>query len=417
MQGPPSSNSSNRLETQPSQPQEALRNDESKSAANMTRLNWGPPWIGPIHHRAAIDLLWLMIVIFPLGAGVVFFGWRGLLGVCTTGLSTLATFTLVRVVVRKIRPSGSFDPSLHILVLGLLLGMTLPVTCNPEIPAVAGLVLGLIAHMVGRSHTIRVHPVAVALLLTYLLAGTLDLGRVEQGLGAIHAPHKVLRIERVVIGDVCDGTGENDLQPWLSTRPRTTSDAISRIEPGAYFHANQVEFLQDRSSLAQSLATGRLIPMTELLLGAVPGPIGGSSRALLLVVGLYMMYRRLAWWPMAMAAFIASLVTLLVMPLPGQGHLTIVASRLLDMGWMVSITYFGYMILGSQLGLIVLILAPQTAPTSDNGRLIYGALIGSVTIVAQWYFATPMAGYLSLAVAGLFSRPLDALRKSLFAVH
>ena len=51
------------------------------------------------------------------------------------------------------------------------------------------------------------------------------------------------------------------------------------------------------------------------MLGAAPGSFGATSRALLIALGLYLIYRRLSWWPMAAAALFGMLATLFLMPL------------------------------------------------------------------------------------------------------
>ena len=163
------------------------------------------------------------------------------------------------------------------------------------------------------------------------------------------------------------------------------------------------------------LSDGRLRPIGELVLGTVPGgTFGGSSRALLIVVGLYVMYRRLAWWPMAAAALAAAVITLGAMPMIDQQHFTFVGWRLAGLGPAVAVTYIAYAVLASPLALIVLILAPQCAPVSARGRLWYGATIGCVTIICQWFLTTTLAPFLALSVASALSKPLDALHKNRF---
>jgi hypothetical protein len=72
------------------------------------------------------------------------------------------------------------------------------------------------------------------------------------------------------------------------------------------------------------------------------------------------------------------------------------------------------MLLAPPLVLVVMILAPITAPIGGTGRLIYGALIGATAMAALWFIAEPAAAFLSLVPASLLSPALDRLQRSPF---
>ena len=71
--------------------------------------------------------------------------------------------------VKRLWPNCSIDSSLHVLALGLLLGLSLPVVCDSFIPGFAGVVMGAICFGVGRSRKVRVHPVAATMVIFWLL--------------------------------------------------------------------------------------------------------------------------------------------------------------------------------------------------------------------------------------------------------
>jgi len=407
------------MRTQP--PQATSRSTSEDAAAVGTKpvkrkaVQWGPPWIGPIYHRAQIDLLWLLAAIILIANGVVIFGWRGLLGTCITALATLATYGLVGVVMRSVRPERATDSTMHALVLGLLLGVSLPPACPGLTPWIAGIVLGICAHLTGRSHHVRGHPIAVAILAVWVMNMAWGQGTGgERWAQVVQSPQAVLRTERIVIGDIRNVAKTADHQPWWHKRERLTGDALPRSNPYMALIREQKHILQDQSRLGMMLSDGRLRPVGELVLGAVPGTFGGSSRALLIVVGLYIMCRRLAWWPMAVAALVSAGATLGAMPMIDQQHLTLVGWRLIGLDPTVAITYIAYTMLASPLALVVLILAPQCAPISARGRLAYGAMIGGITIAIQWSLTTTLAPFLALAVASALSKPLDTLHKNRF---
>lgn len=397
-------------------------NSGGESAVLARTPTWGPPWIAPIHRCFQIDGLWLIVTVIMLMMGLTFFGWRGLLGVAHTALVTLLTYSLIVWVCRWARWRIVADSNTHALAMGLLLGLCLPVTWGSVVPVAAGLMMGVALHVVGRSHRVRAHPVAVVIVLLWglgLLAGGAQGGAALFGGGVAQsreAPHAVLRPGWVVVGDILDvGVGIDHL-PWVAQRESATGNAMARVEPYTAMISHQHRVIQDSSILASTLGNGGLPPMGDLVLGAVPGAIGASSRLMLIVLGLYAIYRRVARWPVAVAALGAAVWVLLLMPLRYHDHTTVVLARLIHLGPGVAVTYIGYMVLTSPLVLIAMILAPQTAPTSSRGRVVYGAMIGAVMILLQWFVATPMAGMLSLLLASCLSRPLDALHRSHFGV-
>lgn len=379
----------------------------------------GPPWLGPILHRTQIDLNWLIVALVMAGAGMVFFGWRGMAGVCAVALVSLITYLLVTLVLDLLWPKHVSDSSLHALVLGLLLGVILPPSTDLTVGVLSGLLLGAVIPVVGRARRLRLHPVALALVFAWLLPAFFashDLHSLEGApRGSIEA---VLRPDRVFLGDLRKRTEMNMVEPWWSVADPTLPDAVHRFDPGVQMLKERKRMLQVDTLMVNMLQSGELCRLEEVILGSVPGSTGGSSRALIVLLGVYLMYRRMGTWQIPLIALLAAVAALLVMPLtaggPGGERLTIVAERLFSLPPRVAITYVSYFILASPLPLIMFILAPMAAPMSGTGRALYGLMIGSLTIAVLWAFASPQAAYISLVAASLLSRPLDVMKHSPF---
>lgn len=386
----------------------------------MTALGWGAgerraltaaPWLAPVLHRAWVDLHWLLVALAMASAGLIFFGWRALLVLAVTAAAALGSSLLVRVVVQLLRPARQFDSPLHVLNLALLLGLALPMTLGLAIPALSGLLLGILAHLVGRGRRVRLHPVAMVLVLVWAMPALATWSAEPLRRSNFDPIHAVLKPTRVVLGDLADVGRERPHEPWWIASPEADRDAIRRLPPAELVLRERRRMLEQETMLVQMLTSAELCRLEELLLGCVPGMIGGSSRGLLLFLGLYLMHKRLAWWPMALAALAAALATLAVMPMGGPDG-GIVLTRLLARPAPLAITYLAYMILASPLVMVVLILAPITAPISAAGRLVYGAIIGATAVAATWFVPLPPAAFLSLVLASLLSRPLDLLQRS-----
>lgn len=372
----------------------------------------GPPWLGPIHRRVQVDLFWLVVTGSLLAFGTVFFGWRGLFGAGITTLASLVTYMTFGGALKRWSPDRVADSNLYALNLGLLLAAALPAMERPAMPLLAGVLMGLTGQIVGRSHKVRAHPVVVVWFLMVLFSWTW-MPR-DSNLASFGAVQSVLRPDRLLIGDLTDLAERIDRQAWWHCVDPDEADAVPRSDPHTVVVMQQRTMLQHRAVLANLLGNGWLRPLGEVLLGVVPGHFGASSRGLLILLGLYLIHRRLAWWPMAAIALLAAGATLLLMPLKHDGHWTLVLLRLWGMGPSVAVTYVSFITLASPLLLVVLILAPQTAPTGYAGRLVYALIIGVTAVLTQWVFATYAGAYLGLLIASILSRRLDALHKSPF---
>ncbi|MCX5659591.1 MAG: RnfABCDGE type electron transport complex subunit D [Planctomycetota bacterium] len=372
----------------------------------------GPPWLGPRIRRRQIDLHWLFVAVLMLGSGLAFFGWRAAAQAGVAIGVALAFYILGSLLVRLIRRREPVDRPLYALNSALLLGACLPAGESLTLSVIAGGMLGVLIHLVGRSHRIRIHPVAAALLFAWVapcLTTSHDLRSLE--LLVQHRPQPaVLRPERVVVGDLQDLAPTNHSQPWWVADDGPKHDALRRHEPATLLVRESRQVLRHDWFLGRMLASGELCRLEEVLLGSIPGRIGATSRALLMLLGLYLMFRRLSYWPMIASAIGAALAVLLILPIPGEPHLTPVAARLVQLPVLAIITFVAYMLLASPLLLLTLILAPSTAPTSHAGRVVYGIILGGVLMMTQWWPA-PQAEFLALALAGVLSRPLDGLQR------
>lgn len=380
-------------------------------------LESAPPWIAASRHRGHLDTMWLLVCGVLTACGWMFFGWRVIWALIVVCAMALLGFEIARRVIRQVRPKRAIESYAHVIALAMLTGLSLPLLREPAVLIVAGVAVGLLAHFVGRTHRLRAHPVAVVLVLVWILPMLIEWRHPDLQAKVINQPiNAVLRPNRLFFGDVMEHPDEVGLGRWAAVSGDQWTDAVLRHEPYSLLVHDQVKMLEPPSILVNMLTSGELIGMKELLVGSVPGPIGGSSRALLILIGLYLIYRRLAWWPVALAAFVAALGALLIMPVRDGEQLTIVFSRLMQLDPPIATAYVGYMLLGSPLVLLVMVLAPMSAPMSDLGRVLYGALIGALMIIGQWLFQSPMAAPLGLLVASALSRPLDSLQRSPFAI-
>ncbi len=381
----------------------------------------GPPWLGPILHRTQIDIHWMAVALIMVGSGMIFFGWRGLVEVCVVALVSFLTFLLITMVLHLLWAKHTSDSILHAIALSLLLGVILPPMTDLTVGILSAVLLGAVIPFVGRARRLRLHPVALALVFAWLLPAFVadhDLHSLEGApQGSIEA---VLRPDRIFIGDLRNYVENNNTmaEPWWNITNADLPDAVTRNDPGVQMLKERKRMLQVDTLMVNMLQAGELCRLEEVLLGSVPGSIGGSSRVLIVLLGVYLMYRRMGTWQIPLIALLSAIAALLIMPLttggPEAARVTIVAERLFALSPRVAITYVSYFILASPLPLIMFLLAPMAAPMCGTGRALYGLMIGTFTIALLWALASPQAAYLSLVAASLLSRPLDVMKHSPF---
>ncbi len=384
----------------------------NRDTNNKPSAHNGPPWILSPYDRGWIDRQWLGVGTCMLVSATVFFGYRAVLSVVLTACAAGLSYIVVGAGLRRYRPDRPAQPWLHILSTSLLLGGSLPLSYRAVVPVMSGAILGAALHGVGRASRVRLDPIALVMVITCLapevIGGLSPTATMPPMFARVSA---VLRPQRVVTGDAFDA-GPSNQAVWSWWSPVGQGyDAIRRADPYAYWITHQHAVLAlDAKDASAWLGSLELCAMGELLLGPIPGSVGGTSRGMMMAVGFYLMYRRLAWWRGALVGLIAWGGTLMIMPLVYDHHWSLVALRLIDVGAVNAIVYLGYALLTSPFALMVLVLAPRTAPMGAPGKTLYYAVIGSGLVLGQWIVATPSAPYLALVAAGLLSRPMDSFR-------
>ena len=353
-------------------------------------------------------------LLFPLAAGCLFFGWRAAGAIGVVVVSVFAG-TLVW---RRIGTRGHPLRPAQLLRLGFLLALLLPakLAANPPAHALgadwpllpaAGLMLVVLCWMVGPGGGGRLHPVLVVYLA---LAAAYP---------AALAPSTVLQRDRLLVGDVLrkDGPVDPRANPdaWrhrqLAPAPAdalacpSVSDALLSFTRG---HGPA-----DVGSVDALLRT-RLPPLEDVVLGAVPGPIGTTSGVAVVIGGLFLLYRGLIDFRVPLLIVAAAWAALLVLPIPlptaGGGHRWHwLAAAAPGVGWATGVTFVNYEVLASPLLFTAFFLAgsPSIRPLGRPARSVYAVIVGLLAAPLQLYLSVSLGSYLAVLIAGLFASDLD----------
>lgn len=145
-----------------------------------------------------------------------------------------------------------------------------------------------------------------------------------------------------------------------------------------------------------TLAQGGKVPFLDLILGNVPGSFGETSAILILLGGLYLMYKKTASWRIVVSGVSTYLaVQLIFWLLNVQGAYDPLSGLLSG-----SLLY----------GMMFMATDPVSASqTTDMGRVIYGVLIGVLTALIRTFSVWPEAITFSILLANMFAPLLNYL--------
>ncbi|SMC25868.1 Na+-transporting NADH:ubiquinone oxidoreductase subunit B [Desulfacinum hydrothermale DSM 13146] len=145
------------------------------------------------------------------------------------------------------------------------------------------------------------------------------------------------------------------------------------------------------------LQAGQDIPLAPLFFGNISGSMGETSALLVLLGGLFIVYKKAAQWRLAVSCLLGAASTATVLYLvrvPGvPDPLT-------------------YLLAGSLLfGAFFVVTEPISGPKTKPGQWIYGAAIGSLTIVLRRYSNFPEGVMFSVLFMNTFVPLLDRAAK------
>jgi Na+-transporting NADH:ubiquinone oxidoreductase subunit B len=153
----------------------------------------------------------------------------------------------------------------------------------------------------------------------------------------------------------------------------------------------------DSVSNATPLVTGAG-NLVHMIMGNVAGSFGETSAVLILIGGLYIIYKKAANWRLVVSSLVSFLVLQTIFWLSGAGD----AFNPL------------YALAGGSflLGAFFMITDPVSASqTTDAGRWIYGALFGALTVLIRNFSIWPAAITFAILLSNMFAPLIDYYMK------
>lgn len=212
----------------------------------------------------------------------------------------------------------------------------------------------------------------------------------------------------IVVKLVFGGIGNNFVNPALAARAfllasfpvamtlwtRTGVNWVSSGNIDAYTTATPLSFLKAGSNGVSSLADSG-ISISNMLIGNIGGCIGETSAVLIILGGLYLMYKGIINY--VIPTFYICTVAILMFILGGF-NFTFVIYELLAGGLM--------------LGAFFMLTDYTTSPMTKKGQIIYAVLAGLITTVIRLYGGYPEGVSYSILLVNIMTPLIDKYTKT-----
>ena len=212
----------------------------------------------------------------------------------------------------------------------------------------------------------------------------------------------------IVVKMVFGGIGNNFVNPALAARAfllasfpvamtlwtRTGVNWVSSGNIDAYTTATPLSFLKAGSNGVSSLADSG-ISISNMLIGNIGGCIGETSAVLIILGGLYLMYKGIINY--VIPTFYICTVAILMFILGGF-NFTFVIYELLAGGLM--------------LGAFFMLTDYTTSPMTKKGQIIYAVLAGLITTVIRLYGGYPEGVSYSILFVNIMTLLIDKYTKT-----
>ena len=212
----------------------------------------------------------------------------------------------------------------------------------------------------------------------------------------------------IVVKMLFGGIGNNFVNPALAARAfllasfpvamtlwtRTGVNWVSSGNIDAYTTATPLSFLKAGSNGVSSLADSG-ISISNMLIGNIGGCIGETSAVLIILGGLYLMYKGIINY--VIPTFYICTVAILMFILGGF-NFTFVIYELLAGGLM--------------LGAFFMLTDYTTSPMTKKGQIIYAVLAGLITTVIRLYGGYPEGVSYSILLVNIMTPLIDKYTKT-----
>lgn len=399
-------------------------------------MNDQPPESPPVRYMLTVDhpphwrasevagsIFWTTIyaAMLAMVAGVAFFGWRGVWVVALSVGSVMATeWMFVYLAQRPSHRRHGGRP--HTLLMGILLGLTLPASVDWYVVVLAGVTTIVVGKglLGGLGHYLW-HPALVGRLFVQVL---------------FHdqlVPDQWMLLDRkhVFFGHLTNAQAGLPYDTYLT--------AVAPGAADAFFLAHPLSAIGDMASGAAPWVTeavgravdsgnsppgtvlfealwARLPALKDMIIGAVPGGIGGTCAIALVIGGLFLVFHGYLRWQLVIAFLAGVALSAGVLPLKIGGTADAAA-----WSWLPGFTFYEQMPVGpiyvfyhlvsGELLLGVFFFAGDMVarPLTTRGQILFGLGCGLLTVLIRLYLFVPGATYVAILLMNTMTPLIDRL--------
>lgn len=209
--------------------------------------------------------------------------------------------------------------------------------------------------------------------------------------------------------EVFGGFGRNVFNPALVARafvyvsfpaPLTIQwSKASQGFPGGFatYITEGVEAISQATPMLMFRSTGAITDFKNLIIGNISGSIGETSAILIILAGIYLIYKKVASWEIMAATMLGYLGLSSALYLTGN---TEVASPL-----------FAVLSGGFLFGTVFMATDPISSAKTREGKWIYGIIIGTVTVIIRSYALFAGGMMFAILIANTFVPIIDEIVK------
>ena len=218
----------------------------------------------------------------------------------------------------------------------------------------------------------------------------------------------------VVIGkEVFGGTGMNILNPALTIRaflffayPTWMSGDKVWVH-GAVERAGTADAISGETILGSYAQSQDVVySYADMFFGLIPGSIGETSKILIILGALFLIFTKVGSWRIILSTLIGALVMGLIFNSVVDLGLINQTSKFYGL---MSVPFWQHLIIGSILfGAVYMATDPVTASQTNKGKCIYGFLIGFISIMIRVFNpAYPEGVFLAILLMNVFAPTID----------
>ena len=218
----------------------------------------------------------------------------------------------------------------------------------------------------------------------------------------------------VVIGkEVFGGTGMNILNPaltiraflffayptWMSGDKVWVHEAVERT--------GTAEAISGETILGSYAQNQEIIySLSEMFYGFIPGSVGETSKLLIILGALILIFTKIGSWRIILSTILGALVMGLIFNLVIDTGVIGESSKFYGL---MSVPYWQHLLIGSILfGAVFMATDPVSASQTNKGKLIYGFLIGFISIMIRVFNpAYPEGVFLAILLMNVFAPTID----------